>query len=249
VTVRIVLLTLLLLPLACHPEQATVATAANFRTTLETLIAEFERKTEHTLVVVSGSTGQLYAQVLNGAPFDVFLAADQDRPERLEVGPRAVAGSRITYAIGRLALIARDSTLIRDDAGDTLSQPEIGKLAIANPAVAPYGVASRQVLRALHLDDEHFGAIVLGENVAQVMTLVRTGNVDVGLVALAIAMFQSPAGEPPYLAVPADLHDPVRQDAVLLAHGEDNSAALAFMAFLESSAARGIIEAAGYGVE
>lgn len=246
---RALLTFLLLLPVAGQADVVMVATASNFRTTLNTIAPEFEARTGHSLVMASGSTGQLYAQILNGAPFDVFLAADQDRPEMLAARPQAVADSRFTYAIGRLALIARSDTLLRADASATLAQAGISKLAIANPAVAPYGVASEQVLNALGIDDDHFATIVLGENVAQVMTMVRTGNADLGLVALSLATFRSAAGNPPYVAVPGELHDPVRQDAVLLSHGADNPAAQAFVAFLKSPEGRRIIEAAGYGVE
>ena len=246
---RAAILSLLLAPAVCLPEHAIVATAANFRTTLDALKTEFESSTPHTLGTVSGSTGQLYAQILNGAPFDVFLAADQARPLRLAEGPRAVPGSRMTYAVGRLAVIARDSALMREDAAATLSQPGIGKLAIANPAIAPYGVASRQVIDELRLADNHFGTIVLGENVAQAMTMVRTGNVELGIVALSLAMVHAPAGDSLYVPVPAGWHGPVRQDAVLLTHGEGNAAARAFMAFLASADGRRIIAASGYGVE
>jgi molybdate transport system substrate-binding protein len=246
---RVLLTFLLLLPAVGYPEVATIATASNFRTTLNALGPPFEARTGHRFVIVSGSTGQLYAQIINGAPFDVFLAADQHRPTMLEGRPQAVADSRFTYAIGRLAVIARDQALILDDAGKTLAQAGIRKLVIANPAVAPYGVASKKVLHALGIGDDHFATIVLGENVAQVMTMVRTGNAELGLVALSLAQFRSAAGNPPYVAVPENLHDPVRQDAMLLSHGEDNPAAQAFVAFLKSPEGRRIIEAAGYGVE
>lgn len=246
---RVLLTSILLLSAVGHAEVATIATAANFRTTLNTLAPEFEARTGHSLVMVSGSTGQLYAQILNGAPFDVFLAADQDRPRLLEASPQAVAGTRITYATGRLAIVARDEALILDTAGKTLSQAGIHKLAIANPAVAPYGVASKQVFRTLGIEDDQFGVTVLGENVAQVMTMVKTGNAELGLVALSLAIFGNSADHPQYLGVPGDLHDPVRQDAVLLSHGTNNPAARAFMAFLVSPDGRRIIEASGYGVE
>ena len=246
---KLLSLVILLLPALAPAEDALIATAANFRTTLNSLVAEFEARTTYRLTVVSGSTGQLYAQILNGAPFDVFLSADQARPGLLEGGQYAVAGSRSTYAVGRLAVVGYEHASILEDTGQTLLQAGMGKLAIANPAVAPYGVASQQVLGSLELDDGHFSAIVLGENVSQAMTMVRTGNAALGLVALSLAMVLSSTDALPYVIVPAELHDPVRQDVVLLSHGKDNAAALAFLIFLRSPDGQAIIEAAGYEVE
>jgi len=190
--------------------------------------------------MIPGSTGKLYAQIVNGAPFDVFLAADVERPARLEADGRAVPGCRFTYALGRLALWSRDATRV-DDAGEVLRSAEFNRLAIANPRLAPYGRAAREALLALGLWEALQPRLVLGENIAQTHVFVYTGNADLGFVAWSQILAGGAGGS--HWLVPAALHEPVEQQAVAL---RDNGPVRAFVDFLRSPDARQIIREFGY---
>jgi molybdate transport system substrate-binding protein len=240
---------LLALPAPANAAQALVAVAANFAVPLETLRATFERDSGHRLSVAIGSTGKLYAQIVHGAPFDVMLAADRERPRRLEAEGHAVAGSRLTYALGRLALWSRDVGRIGADGAAVLRAGKFRRLAMANPDLAPYGAAARQALMALGLYDALRSRIVLGENIGQTFAMVATGNAELGFVALSSLREPDNAAGGSHWLVPAEFHEPIRQDAVLLVHGADNPAAQAFLAYLKSPAAQPLIVRFGYGVE
>lgn len=222
---------------------ATVAAAANFKTTLEHLESDFETRSGYTIDIVSGSTGKLYAQIINGAPYDVFLAADQARPERLVAEGYAPATSRFTYATGMLALWSPTDP---DVTPDTLIEPNISRLALANPDLAPYGLAAAQLLERLLLDEQLRPKFVFGENVGQTFAFVSTGNAQIGFVSAAqvLALPEDAAGSAWF--VPPQLHDPIAQDAVLLNRGETNAAARAFLSYLKSDPAREIIRRSGY---
>jgi molybdate transport system substrate-binding protein len=239
----------ILLPTAASADEALVAVAANFSEVVERLAANFESASGHSLTVTTGSTGKLYAQIRNGAPFDVLLAADQRRPELLEKEGRAVAGSRFTYAVGRLTLWSPDPERVTADGAETLRSGAFRKLAIANPDLAPYGAAARETLTALGLLDTLGDRVVMGENIGQAHALVATGNAELGFVALSFVL--SPRNRTPGSRwdVPQDLHAPIRQDAVLLIRAADNPAARAFLDYLKSAEARAVIESFGYGVE
>ena len=240
-------LLLLCLAAGAGAGEATVAVAANFQPVLGVLAARYREETGHRLTVVSGSTGKLYAQVVNGAPFDVLLAADQARPIRLGENGLGIAASRFTYVTGRLALVAGEHGRLLDNVPDTLSQEGLRAIAIANPALAPYGRAAREVIETLGLADALGGRIVRGENVGQAYALVATGNAELGLVALSLAIS---AGDARFLAVPEELHAPIRQDAILLVRGRDNPAAIGFLDFLRHDEdARRLIAAAGFGAD
>lgn len=244
-------ITALLISLLAHPvshaDEAIIASAANFTDTLEVLETRFEQTTPHRIRIVTGSTGQLFAQIRQGAPFDVFLAADADRPARLVEMGLAPADSRFTYAVGRLALWSPQPGRL-----DALSLADIGaldfrRLAIANPELAPYGRAAMDVLDQLDLSAGFDDRIVRGENIAQVLALAATGNADLAFIALAQTRNpRIPAGS--FWTVPSELHTPIRQDAVLISRAEDNAAARAFLAFLGSDEARALIRQAGYEV-
>jgi len=225
-------------------EQVTVAVAANFRVVLDELAPAFEAATGHSLSIVSGATGQLYAQIRNGAPFDLLLAADQERPARLASEGLGLADTVLTYAEGRLVLWSADADRIGPDSLDRLGQSEFAWFAIADPELAPYGRAAREVLQALGVWDSIRARIVTGLNVAQTFAWIETGNADLGLVALSQALAY--AGTASYAEVPASLHRPIRQDAVLLARALDNEAAQAFLRFLRGPEATAIIERSGY---
>ena len=217
---------------------ANVAVATNFHTTAALLAEQFMRQTDHEVQLVSGSTGKLFAQIVNGAPYHVFLAADQERPRLLELRGLAVAGSRSTYAVGRLVLLGQapvDAT--------TLATADFHHLAIANPKLAPYGMAARQALQTLGVYETVHARLIYGENVGQAFAMVASGNAELGLVAHAqLAMRE----DSHFWAVPEDMYEPIKQDLVLLNQGASNPAALAFAAFIRGDFARRIIEQHGY---
>lgn len=222
---------------------ARVAVAANFRDAAAEVRAAFEASTPHTARLSFGSTGQLYAQIAQGAPYDALLAADRERPCKAVEDGWAVPGSRFTYAIGRLVLFSGDRALVRGP--ETLTTAEISRLAIAEPAVAPYGVAALEVLRALGRYELLRGKLVRGLNVSQALQFVHTGNADLGFVALA-QIVRRPGGS--RWIVPAALHSPIAQDAVLLRRGADNAAARAFLAYLRSPRAGEVLARYGYSL-
>lgn len=236
-------------PAVLRAEEALVAVATNFAEAMERLESEFERQSEHEVTVVSGSTGKLYAQIKNGAPFDVFLAADEERPRLLENEGLAVKDSRFTYAVGRLVLWSPEADRIAADGAETLRQGSFRKLAMANPALAPYGAAARQTLEALELYQHLSDRIVLGENIGQAHAMVATGNAELGLLALSYVMSPRNQLTGGRWLVPQHLHVPIRQDAALLARGATNPAAVAFVLWLHGDDARTVIERFGYAVE
>ncbi len=240
-TSLITVLVTLALAAQVRADTVRVAVASNFGTTLDQLVTLFEQASSHEVLVSQGSTGKLYAQVVNGAPFDVLLAADRDRPERLERDSHAIAGTRFTYAIGRLVLWHPTATALPDGAA-LLSSDNWSRLAIANPDLAPYGLAARQALQRLSLWDVVTPKIVMGENIAQAWLFTASGNTDLGMVALAQVKARPDSGGATWV-VPAAWHDPIEQQAVLLS---DSPAARGFLAFMQSGPARTVIAKAGY---
>ncbi len=224
-----------------HGADLLVAVAANFVRPAERIVGDFTEVHGGDVALVAGSTGKLYAQIRNGAPFDVFLAADQRRPALLEEEGLGLAGSRFTYAVGRLALWSgRDGMELN---AATLRSGGFRKLAIANPELAPYGRAAREALFRLGARPQE--RLVTAESVGQAFALVATGNADLGLVAAAQA---EQAAHGSLWLVPGSLHQPIRQDAILLTRAKVNAVATAFVAFLRTDA-RPIIASLGYGVE
>lgn len=238
---------LALLPLAAPAQgaQVSVAVAANFAAPMQKIAQAFQQDTGHKAVVSLGSTGALVAQIRNGAPFQVLLAADDEAPLRLERDGLAVAGSRATYAIGRLVLWSRQPGRV-DDQGTVLRTGRSQRLAIANPKLAPYGRAAVQALTRLGLLAQWQPRIVQGDNIAQAYQFVASENAELGLIALSQVHADGRIASGSGWWVPAELHDPIRQDAVLLAAGRDQPAALALMAYLRSEKARSVIRAYGY---
>jgi len=223
---------------------AIVAVAANFLAPLEALQRAFEQDGVHELALVSGSTGQLYAQITNGAPFDLMLSADQETVGKLVADGRGDGATRFTYAVGALALFTRDTAKLAPLGLDTLRRTDFRWLAIANPELAPYGRAAQQTLQALGLWDALQPRLVRGQSIAQTFALAETRNADLALVALSQAMaYREPAA---YFPVPEELHAPLRQDAVLLVHGRENAAAREFLTFLRSATATRTIGGFGY---
>jgi molybdate transport system substrate-binding protein len=221
-----------------------VAVAANFTDAANEIATAFQQKTGHQAVLSFGSSGQLYTQITQDAPFQIMLSADEARPKKLVADGLAVADSRFTYAIGKLVLWSKTKGLVKGEA--TLKAGAFSKLAIANPTAAPYGAAAVETLKALKVYATLQPKIVQGNNIAQTFQFVETGNAELGLVALSQI-----AGEPSgsRWLVPQALYTPIRQDAVLLKKGAGNEAAAAFLAFLKGPEARAIIERYGYGVD
>jgi len=224
-----------------------VAVAANFTAPMQAIARQFEQDTGHQAVAAFGATGQFYSQIKNGAPFEVFLAADDDRPARLEAEGQAVPGSRFTYAVGALALWSAKPGYV-DDQGAVLKQNAFRHLAIANPKTAPYGLAATQVLARLGLAEAVGPKLVEGQSIAQTQQFVATGNAELGFVALSQVYKDGKLTAGSAWRVPASLHDPIKQDAVILAKGKDNPAARAFVDYLKGPKAAGIIESYGYQV-
>ncbi len=223
-----------------------MAVASNFADTLERLAAAFESSSGHRVLASAGSTGKLYAQITNGAPFEVFLAADTLRPRLLEQRGAAVAGSRMTYAVGRLVLWSAQTDLV-DGRGAILGTGQFRHLALANPDTAPYGAAARQVLEHMNLWRDLSPRLVRGENITQAFHFVATGNAELGFVALSQTSRLDAANRGSGWLVPAELHAPIEQQVVLLEAGRDNPAALQFLDFLRTPAACAVIRRAGYG--
>jgi len=226
-------------------DTALIAVAANFAKPAERLIQAFAAESGHEIEVSAGSTGTLAAQIRNGAPFTLLLSADERRPEELEAEGLAVAGSRFTYAVGKLVLWGPDPRWVVLDPTASLTNPQLTHLAIANPEVAPYGRAAQEALTALGVWDAVQAKLVRGEDVAQAYQFVASGNAELGFLALSQVLDQSGSR----WEVPQDLYGPIRQQAVLLKPGEGSAAAKAFLDYLRSEPAREIIRAAGYGVE
>lgn len=244
--IRSALLSLLvLLSPPLRAAQAHVAVAANFNVPMQKIAALFERQTGHRLQLAFGSTGKFHAQVRNGAPFHALLAADRETPTRLVQEKLAVAGSQFTYATGRLVLWSAQPGAV-DARGDVLRRPAGAKLAIADPKVAPYGAAAIEVLARLGVLAQWRPALVQGESIAQAYQFAASGNAQLGFVALSQVMKDGRLATGSGWVVPAALHAPLRQDAVLLAAGRDNAAALALLAFLRTDAARAVMRAHGY---
>ena len=239
------LLCAVLLDGAAHAAEVSVAVAANFTVPMQKLAAAFEQASGHKAALAFGSTGRFYAQVKNGAPFQVLLAADDETPAKLEKEGLAVPGTRFTYATGRLVLWSASPGVV-DDRGEVLKKPGTQKIAIADPRLAPYGAAAMETMRKLGVAQALQPRIVQGENISQAYQFVLTGNAQMGFVALSQVMADGRIEKGSTWRVPPELHAPIRQDAVVLNAGKDNPAATALMAFLGSDAARAIIRAHGY---
>ena len=239
-------LLLLAAAFATSAAQVQVAVAANMAAPMQRIAADFQRATGHRAVLVPGATGKFYAQVVHGAPFELLLAADDETPARLEREGHAVAGTRFTYATGRLLLWSADASAV-DAQGAVLRQPPRGKLAIADPRVAPYGAAAVQALDRLGLRAAWQPHFVQGESIGQAFQFVASGNAPLGFVALAQVMVDGRLSRGSGWIVPAKLHVPLRQDAVVLKAGQSNPAAAALAAWLRSDAARATLR--GYGYE
>jgi molybdate transport system substrate-binding protein len=232
--------------LTVQAAEVQVAVAANFTAPMQKIAAEFAKDTGHKALLSFGATGKFYAQIKNGAPFQVFLAADDKTPAKLEAEGDTVPGSRFTYAIGTLVLWSAKSGFV-DDQGEVLKKGAFKHLAIANPKTAPYGAAAVAALTKLGLLESIQSRFVTGENITQTYQFIETENAELGFVALSQVMVDGQMTGGSAWIVPANLHEPIRQDAVILAKGQDQPAAQALADYLKSEKAKAIIKSYGYG--
>ena len=242
---QITLAFLLSISFSINATELKVAVAANFAQTLKEISTVFEKDTGHKLAITQGSTGKLYAQISQGAPFEVFLSADDETPEKLVTEGKAINGTRFTYAIGRLALWSPKPELV-DEGGQVLKTDKFRFLAIANARVAPYGRAAVQVMQKLGVLASIEPRVVQGESITQTFQFVSTGNAQLGFVALSQISENGKIKSGSAWIVPENMHEQLRQDAVLLNPGKDSPAASALLNFLKSDKARKIIASHGY---
>ncbi len=228
-----------------HADEVSVAVAANFTAPMQKIAAAFEKDSGHKAVLSFGATGKFYAQINNGAPFGILLAADDTTPAKLAQEGKGVAASRFTYAIGQLVLWSKQAGYV-DDTGAVLKTGDYRHIAIANPKLAPYGLAAMETLQHLGLTDAVTPKIVQGENIGQTYQFAASGNAQLGFVALSQVMEDGKLREGSVWIVPSAMHEPIRQDAILLNSAKDNAAATALMQYLKGDKARAIIQSYGY---
>ncbi|MBL8457743.1 molybdate ABC transporter substrate-binding protein [Zoogloea sp.] len=231
--------------LTARAEEVSVAVAANFTAPMQKIAAEFEKSTGHKAVLVFGATGKFYAQIKAGAPFQLLLAADDETPARLVKDGDGVAGSVFTYAIGKLVLWSPKPGVV-DDKGEVLKAGRFEHLSIANPKLAPYGLAAMETLKVLGLADVLQSKIVTGESITQAQQFVVSGSAELGFIAFSQIHKDGKLMAGSHWLVPAKYHSPIRQDAVVLAKGKGNAAVEALAGFLKSKTAADIIRSYGY---
>jgi len=234
-----------LLVSAAQAEEVQVAVAANFTAPMQAIAAEFEKDTGHRAVLSFGSTGKFYAQIHNGAPYEVFLSADDATPQKLEQEGATLPGSRFTYAIGKLVLWSAKPGYV-DEQGEVLKQAEFQHLALPNPKLAPYGAAAIEVMRGMGVLEAAQPRFVLGENLPQSYQFVVSGNAELGFLALAQIIKDGKPIEGSTWLVPADRYAPIRQDAVALVGATGNPAAAALLDYLKGAKAQETIRSFGY---
>lgn len=239
-------LLLLFVSLSAGAEPLRIAVASNFLTPARVLAERFEAVTGQVVKISAGSTGKLYAQIVNGAPYDLFFAANAREPERLDRQGLIVPDSRFTYALGRLVLWSLDAGRLQADGAAWLKQGGYKRLSLANPNTAPYGAAAISALRTLGIADQNRSRLVRGENVSQAYQFVASGNVDAGFVAFS-QIKDRPDGS--YWHVPESYYPPIRQQAVWLKRAQDKPKAGAFMAWLRRPEIAALIRSFGYGLE
>ncbi len=226
-------------------QQIQVAVAANFAAPARILAARFEQQGIHRVALSTGSTGKFYAQIKNGAPFDILLSADAETPSRMEKEGFAVAGQGFTYAVGKLVLWSQQVDVV-DGRGEVLRTGSFRRISIANPRLAPYGIAAQQVMEKLGVWTALQPRLVLGENIAQAYQFVSSGNAELGFIAYSQIREPGKATAGYYWLVPQDLYEPIRQNTALLMRAKDSQGSREFLAFLRNPSARELIRAYGY---
>jgi molybdate transport system substrate-binding protein len=226
-------------------DEVQVAVAANFTAPMQQIAAGFEKDTGHKAQLIFGSTGKFYAQIKNGAPFEVLLAADDETPAKLVKEGGAVAGSRFTYAVGKLVLWSAKPGVV-DDKGAVLKTAGIAHVSYCNPKLAPYGAAAVEAMKSLGVLDTLQPKLVMAENITQAHQFVASGNAEIGFVALSQVYKDGKIGSGSVWLVPANLYSPIRQDAVILDKGKASAAAAELVKYLKSDTARAVIRSYGY---
>lgn len=226
-------------------EGAMVAVAANFSAPMQQIAALFQKETGHQIKLSFGASGGIYAQIKNGAPFDLFLSADQLTPQKLEAEGLGVPNSRFTYATGQLVLWSKQEGLV-DAKGHVLQNKSIQRIALANPKLAPYGAAAMETMTNLGLLKELQSKLVQGDNIAQTYQFVSTQNAQIGFVALSQVFANGKITSGSAWIVPGNLHQPIQQDVILLRKGQDNKAATALLLYLKGEQAKKIMKSFGY---
>lgn len=246
---RVLLLLLFLMVPVCPALAADLhlAVAANFTGPMEQLKPVFEKATGHKLIIAYGTVGKFYAQIKNGAPFELLISSDEATPKKLENDGLAVAESRFTYAIGKLMLWSTKPGLV-DDKGEVLKRAEFKHLAIASPKLAVYGAAAVDVMKKLGVYEQLQAKLVFGENITQTYQFTATGNAELGFVALSQIYKNGVYADGSYWQVPFNLYSRIKQDAVLLTRGRDNPAGKALLTFLQSPGTKQIIRSYGYDI-
>lgn len=244
-TLRRSLILTALLAGAAHADTVSVAVAANFTAPMQKIAAEFAKDTGHKAELSFGATGKFYAQISNGAPFGILLAADDTTPAKIAREGKGVADSRFTYAVGKLVLWSKQGGYV-DAQGAVLKTGKFQHVAIANPKLAPYGLAAEQTLTQLGLLEQIKPKFVQGENIGQTYQFAATGNAELGFVALSQVMEDGKIKSGSAWLVPSSMHEPIRQDAIVLNTAKDNAAAKALMDYLRGDKARAIITSYGY---
>jgi molybdate transport system substrate-binding protein len=244
---RLLVCALAAFAVGARADEVQVAVAANFTAPAQAIAVDFEKDTGHKATLSFGSTGKFYSQITNGAPFDVFLSADDTTPGKLVAENQAVAGSRFTYAIGTLVLWSATEGYV-DAQGEVLKKGEFAHLSLANPKTAPYGAAAVEALTHLGLLESLQPKFVQGENITQAYQYVSTGNAQLGFVALSQVYKDGKISGGSAWIVPKDFYEPIRQDAVILNKGKDNPAAAAWIAYLKGEKAAAVIKSYGYGL-
>ena len=237
---------------AAKAGEVTVAVATNFTAPMQKIAQAFEQDTGHKVLLSFGATGKFYAQIKNGAPFAVLLSADDETPARLEKEGVAIAGTRFTYAVGRLALWSKNPSLV-DDKGQVLlsnntDKNNFKKLAIADPKLAPYGAAAIEVIERMGVTDKVRSKLVQGDSISQAFQFVMTENAELGFVALSQISIDGRITQGSAWVVPQNLYTPLKQDAVLLPFGRHNAAAIALMKYMRTERAQTIIRSYGYSL-
>ena len=235
---------LLFTVLPAHAEEISVAVAANFTAPMKLIAAEFEKETGHKVVASFGSTGKFYAQIKNGAPFEILLAADDETPTKLVKEGVAAGGSQFTYAVGKLVLWSTKPGLV-DGAGAVLKKGGFEHLSLADPKLAPYGAAGVETMKALGVYETLQTKVVTAENITQAYQYVASGNAELGFVALSQVLKDGKIEGSSWL-VPANLYTPIKQDAVILEKGRGSAAVEALMKYLRGDKARAVIKSFGY---
>jgi len=227
--------------------EVNAAVAANFTAPVQQIAELFQKETGHTVKFSFGSSGKFYSQIQNGAPFDVFLAADEKNPKLLEQEGLAVKDSRFVYALGKLVLWSAKPGFV-DDKGAVLGKGDYNKLAFADPKLAPYGLAAQETLQKMNLWDKVQGKLVTGESITQTYQFAATGNAELAFIALSQITKDGKVTEGSWWIVPGDMYNPIKQSAVQLSAAKDPAAAKAFLAFMKSEKALAVIRSFGYGL-